>query len=53
MDTSAVDIKVMEPTNDSIEDIKKNLAKVQKSRLEEKYKKHKQAQKEKKKGGEE
>ena len=53
MDTSSVDIKVMEPTNDSIEDIKKNLAKVQKSRLEEKYKKHKQAQKEKKKGGEE
>jgi replicative DNA helicase len=49
MDTSSVSIDVMEPTDESIEDIKKNLAKAQSERLKEKYKKHKEEQK---KGGE-
>jgi len=37
MDTSNVAIKVFEPTDDSIEDIQRNGAKVQKERLKEKY----------------
>ena len=41
----------MEPTNDSIEDIKKNLVKAQKERLAEKYKKQKQAENGKAEGG--
>ena len=53
MDTSNVEIKVMEPTNDSIEDIKKNLVKAQKERLAEKYKKQKQAENGKAEGGKE
>lgn len=46
MDTSVVKIDVMEPTGDSIEDIKRDLAKAQGERLKEKYKKHRTSLKE-------
>lgn len=53
MDTANVSIKVLEPTNESIEDIKKDVAKKQKARIVEIYQKHKKAPKQKQeKGGE-
>jgi len=46
MDTSNVEIKVMEPTNESIDEINKNSAAEQSKKLKEKYAKHKKEQKE-------
>ena len=44
MDTSNVKIRVLEPTNESIEDLKKNTAKRQMSHLREQYKQMKNEQ---------
>jgi hypothetical protein len=46
MDTSNIDIKVLEPTNETIEDINKNSAAEQSKKLKEKYAKHRKEQKE-------
>ena len=46
MDTSNVAIKVMEPTNETIEDINKNAAADQAKKLKEKYARHRKEQKE-------
>jgi replicative DNA helicase len=45
MDTSNIDIKVLEATNESIEDINKNSAAEQSKKLKEKYAKHRKEQK--------
>jgi replicative DNA helicase len=50
MDTSNIDIKVLESTNETIEEINKNSAAEQSKKLKEKYAKHRKEQKEMTKG---
>lgn len=46
MDTASVDIKVYEPTNETKEDIEKNSAKKQMTKLKDKYREYKAEQNE-------